>query len=175
MELSRNALGFTKSSAIETARGLSHASLGVPLLLLIVLAMMTLPVPAFLLDILFTFNIAMALVVLLVSVYAQRPLNFALFPTPMLVAKGVDNVAAYIREVAEANKVTIVAYPILARSLFYTTELNQFIPQGLYVAVAQILAYVFQLKQYRKGQGTAPRPLGNLDIPDEFVQMANRT
>ena len=48
--------------------------------------MMTLPVPAILLDLLFTFNIAMALVVLLVCVYAQRPLDFALFPTILLVA-----------------------------------------------------------------------------------------
>ncbi|MBV1877492.1 MAG: flagellar biosynthesis protein FlhB [Pseudomonadales bacterium] len=95
--------------------------------------------------------------------------------SPMLVAKGVDNVAALIKEVAIAHDITIVSYPILARSLFYSTDINQFVPQGLYVAVAQILAYVFQLKQYRKGQGAAPRPLGNLDIPDEFVQMANKT
>ncbi|MBV1877491.1 MAG: flagellar biosynthesis protein FlhA [Pseudomonadales bacterium] len=86
MELSRHAFGFNKTSALETARGLRHGGLGVPLLLLVVLAMMTLPVPAILLDFLFTFNIAMALVVLLVSVYASRPLDFALFPTILLVA-----------------------------------------------------------------------------------------
>jgi flagellar biosynthetic protein FlhB len=90
------------------------------------------------------------------------------------VAKGADNVAAYIREVATANNVPIVSYPILARSLFYSTELDQFIPEGLYVAVAQVLAYIFQLKQYKRGAGNAPRPLGSLDIPDEFVQMANK-
>jgi flagellar biosynthetic protein FlhB len=93
--------------------------------------------------------------------------------SPKLVAKGVDSVAAMIREVGEANQVTIVSYPILSRALYYSTELEEFIPQGLYVAVAQILAYVFQLKQFSRGSGTAPRPLGTLDIPDEFVQMAN--
>ncbi|WP_207905792.1 flagellar biosynthesis protein FlhA [Aestuariirhabdus litorea] len=67
-------------------RSIGQGSLGVPLLLLVVLAMMTLPVPPFLLDVLFTFNIALALVVLLVSVYALRPLDFAVFPTILLVA-----------------------------------------------------------------------------------------
>ena len=94
--------------------------------------------------------------------------------SPKLVAKGVDHIAAHIREIAKANDVTIVSYPILARSLFFSTELDQYIPKGLYVAVAQVLAYVFQLNQYRNGEGKAPRPLGSLDIPDEFVQLANR-
>jgi flagellar biosynthesis protein FlhA len=56
------------------------------LLLLVILAMVTLPVPAFLLDVLFTFNIALSIVVLLVGVYALRPLDFAVFPTILLVA-----------------------------------------------------------------------------------------
>jgi flagellar biosynthesis protein FlhA len=86
MLFSPNALGFNRSSALETAKGMRHSGLGVPLLLLVVLAMMTLPVPAILLDLLFTFNIAIALVVLLVGVYAQRPLDFAVFPTILLVA-----------------------------------------------------------------------------------------
>ena len=94
--------------------------------------------------------------------------------SPQLVAKGVDSVAAMIREVADANQVPIVSYPILSRALYYSTELEAYIPEGLYVAVAQILAYVFQLKQYQRGSGAAPRPLGQLDIPDEFVQMANK-
>ena len=68
----------------------------------------------------------------------------------------------------------MVSYPLLARALFYGAELGEFIPQGLYVAVAQILAYVFQLKQYGRGLGDIPRAPGKLDIPDEFVQMANR-
>jgi flagellar biosynthesis protein FlhA len=60
--------------------------LGIPLLLLLLLGLMTLTVPPFLLDLSFTFNIALAIVVLLVSVYALRPLDFAAFPTVLLVA-----------------------------------------------------------------------------------------
>ncbi|MDQ7050951.1 MAG: flagellar biosynthesis protein FlhA [Enterobacterales bacterium] len=60
--------------------------LGTPILLLSLLAMMTLPIPTFMLDLLFTFNISLALVVVLAAVYAQRPLDFAVFPTILLVA-----------------------------------------------------------------------------------------
>ncbi len=64
----------------------TRSNLGVPVLLLALLAMMTLRLPTFLLDVLFTFNIALAVVVLLVSVYALRPLEFAAFPTVLLIA-----------------------------------------------------------------------------------------
>lgn len=64
----------------------SKANLGIPLLLLALLGMMMLPIPAFLLDVLFTFNIALSLVVLLVAVYTLRPLDFAVFPTVLLVS-----------------------------------------------------------------------------------------
>nr|WP_178117803.1 flagellar biosynthesis protein FlhA [Pseudomonas sp. R5(2019)] len=66
--------------------GLGRGNLGVPLLLLVMLAMMMLPVPPFLLDVFFTFNLALSIVVLLVCVYALRPLDFAVFPTILLVA-----------------------------------------------------------------------------------------
>ncbi|HAJ88646.1 MAG TPA: flagellar biosynthesis protein FlhA, partial [Pseudomonas sp.] len=66
--------------------GAGRGNLGVPLLLLVMMGMMMLPVPPFLLDVLFTFNIALSIVVLLVSVYALRPLDFAVFPTVLLVA-----------------------------------------------------------------------------------------
>ncbi|WP_434556788.1 flagellar biosynthesis protein FlhA [Thiopseudomonas acetoxidans] len=65
---------------------LKQGNLGVPILLLVILGMMTLPVPPFLLDVFFTFNIALSIVVLLVGVYAMRPLDFAAFPTILLVA-----------------------------------------------------------------------------------------
>jgi len=71
---------------LTQARGLSRGNLGIPLLLLAMLGMMTLPLPPFLLDVLFTFNIALSIVVLLVAVYALRPLDFAVFPTILLVA-----------------------------------------------------------------------------------------
>ncbi|WP_287028248.1 flagellar biosynthesis protein FlhA, partial [Pseudomonas sp. UBA6310] len=66
--------------------GAGRGNLGVPLLVLVMLGMMILPVPAFLLDVFFTFNIALSIVVLLVSVYALRPLDFAVFPTILLVS-----------------------------------------------------------------------------------------
>ena len=66
--------------------GLRHGNLGIPLLLLVMLGMVMLPIPAFLLDVLFTFSIALSIVVLLVSIYALRPLDFAVFPTILLAA-----------------------------------------------------------------------------------------
>nr|WP_197985830.1 flagellar biosynthesis protein FlhA [Pseudomonas sp. CFBP 8772] len=66
--------------------GLGRGQLGVPLLLLVMLAMMMLPMPPFLLDVFFTFNIALSIVVLLVCIYALRPLDFSVFPTILLVA-----------------------------------------------------------------------------------------
>ncbi|MGA4633907.1 flagellar biosynthesis protein FlhA [Pseudomonas solani] len=79
-----------RSQLIGNVRGnvasLSRGNLGVPLLVLIMLGMMMLPVPPFLLDVFFTFNIALSIVVLLVSVYALRPLDFAVFPTILLVS-----------------------------------------------------------------------------------------
>jgi flagellar biosynthesis protein FlhA len=74
------------SGARSNLAGLGRGQLGVPLLLLIMLAMMMLPIPPFLLDVFFTFNIALSIVVLLVCVYAMRPLDFSVFPTILLVA-----------------------------------------------------------------------------------------
>jgi flagellar biosynthesis protein FlhA len=63
-----------------------QGNLGIPVMLLVLLGMMTLPLPPFLLDTFFTFNIALSIVVLLVSVYSRRPLDFAIFPTILLIA-----------------------------------------------------------------------------------------
>ena len=65
---------------------LAQGNLGIPIMLLVLLGMMTLPLPPFLLDTFFTFNIALSIVVLLVSVYSKRPLDFAIFPTILLIA-----------------------------------------------------------------------------------------
>jgi len=79
-----------RSQLVTNARsglaGLGRGQLGVPLLLLVMMAMMMLPIPPFLLDVFFTFNIALSIVVLLVCVYALRPLDFSVFPTILLVA-----------------------------------------------------------------------------------------
>ncbi len=65
----------------------SIKGLGIPLLLVSMLAMMVLPLPPFMLDLFFTFNIALSLVVLLVVIYTTRPLDFNVFPTILLAAK----------------------------------------------------------------------------------------
>ncbi|WP_292956656.1 MULTISPECIES: flagellar biosynthesis protein FlhA [unclassified Neptuniibacter] len=75
-----------KAVVLDNVKSLSKGNIGVPLLLLVILAMVTLPVPPFLLDVLFTFNIALSIVVLLVCVYSDRPLDFAIFPTIILIA-----------------------------------------------------------------------------------------
>jgi len=87
---------------------------------------------------------------------------------PMLVAKGGDFVALKIREIAQEHKVTVLESPALARSVYYSTEIDQEIPAGLYLAVAQVLAYVYQLRQYRGGKGRRPDPLTNLPIPPDL-------
>lgn len=75
-----------RQQLVTGLRSLATGSYAVPLLLLTLLGMMTLPIPPFLLDVFFSFNIALAIVVLLVTVYAGRPLDFAVFPTILLVA-----------------------------------------------------------------------------------------
>ena len=88
---------------------------------------------------------------------------------PVVVAKGVDEVALYIRQIADANKVPIVQSPALARSIYFTTELDHPIPDQLFAAVAQVLAYVFQLKVYKRGKGQKPKPLAkDLPIPEGY-------
>lgn len=85
---------FTNLSRVKVDRqqivggvgSLINGNLSVPILLLMLLGMMTLPLPAFLLDVFFSFNIALSIVVLLVGVYSLRPLEFAVFPTILLVA-----------------------------------------------------------------------------------------
>ncbi|MXR69438.1 flagellar biosynthesis protein FlhA [Shewanella sp. JBTF-M18] len=71
---------------IKQVKPANFKGIGTPILVLAALAMIVLPMPAFLLDILFSFNIALALVVLLVAIYTDRPLDFAAFPTVLLVA-----------------------------------------------------------------------------------------
>ncbi|CAI8911861.1 flagellar biosynthesis protein FlhB [Pseudomonas sp. fls2-241-R2A-110] len=88
---------------------------------------------------------------------------------PMLLAKGSDFLALKIREIAVANNVLLLESPALARSIYYSTELEQEIPGGLYLAVAQVLAYVYQIRQHRAGKGKRPDPLkDDLPIPPDL-------
>ena len=88
---------------------------------------------------------------------------------PRVVAKGLDEVALKIREIAREYEVPVISSPGLTRAIYFSTKLDSEIPDGLFVAVAQVLAYVFQLNNWRKGQGNKPVPLKeDLPIPDEY-------
>ncbi len=89
---------------------------------------------------------------------------------PLLVAKGTDLVAAKIRQLAMASQVPLVAAPSLARALYYSTDLNQEIPRGLFLAVAQVLAYVFQLRASTQYGWNKPVPPADVEVPDDFKQ-----
>jgi len=89
---------------------------------------------------------------------------------PRLIAKGVDLIAAQIRNVAIGAEVPLVASPPLARALYYSTEIDKEIPQGLYLAVAQILAYVYQLKAAQANDWRVPSLPADINVPDEFKQ-----
>lgn len=90
---------------------------------------------------------------------------------PIVVAKGADDVAAKIREIASEHKVPLLEAPALARALHKHTELGDQIPQALYSAVAEVLAYVFQLRVYNEHGGRYPDMPTDLDVPPELDPM----
>jgi flagellar biosynthetic protein FlhB len=88
---------------------------------------------------------------------------------PVMVAKGLDELAMHIRKIGKAHKVPIIESPALARAIYYSTEVNHEVPQKLFMAVAQILAYVYQLKAHKAGKGKRPKSLKkDLPIPPEL-------
>ncbi|MFI8621973.1 MULTISPECIES: flagellar biosynthesis protein FlhB [unclassified Marinomonas] len=86
---------------------------------------------------------------------------------PVMLAKGSDFIALKIREVGNHYDIPVIQSPTLTRAIFHHTEIGEEIPQGLFKAVAQLLAYVYQLRNARNG---APRPdvMPSLEVPDEF-------
>jgi len=87
---------------------------------------------------------------------------------PTVVAKGADEVAAKIRELAAEHNVPLLEAPPLARALYTHTELGDEIPEGLYTAVAEVLAYVFQLRAYKKNGGVRPEEPDDVEVPPEL-------
>ena len=87
---------------------------------------------------------------------------------PIVVAKGSDLVAQRIREIATENHVPILEAPPLARALHKHTEIGDSIPEALYTAVAEVLAYVYQLKRYQTHGGQPPEQPDNLPVPLEL-------
>ncbi|OZG72877.1 flagellar biosynthesis protein FlhB [Hahella sp. CCB-MM4] len=87
---------------------------------------------------------------------------------PVVVAKGVDHMAMKIREIARAHDVELVETPPLTRAIYYHADIDEEIPSGLYLAVAQVLAYVFQLRRFRRGFGKRPGKIPDFDIPSHL-------
>lgn len=87
---------------------------------------------------------------------------------PIVVAKGVDHMALKIRELAKHHKIERIESPPLTRAVYYSTEIGQEVPSQLYMAIAQILAYVFQLRRYRSGYGERPGRIPDFEIPEEL-------
>jgi flagellar biosynthetic protein FlhB len=87
---------------------------------------------------------------------------------PLVVAKGKNLIAANIRDIGAAHQVPLIEAPVLARAIYFNTEINQQIPAALFLAVAQLLAYVFQLHAYREGGGDIPQPPEEYPVPEEM-------
>jgi flagellar biosynthesis protein FlhB len=87
---------------------------------------------------------------------------------PKVIAKGVNLVAARIRELAAENNVPLLEAPPLARALYHNVDLNREIPGPLYGAVAEVLAWVYQLRRFRTEGGTAPEAPTELDVPADM-------
>jgi len=87
---------------------------------------------------------------------------------PRVVAKGIDDVAAKIRELGAEHKVTMLEAPALARALYRHTDIDEEIPEKLFSAVAEVLAYVYQLRAYKKGEGLYPDRPTKLAVPPEM-------
>ena len=87
---------------------------------------------------------------------------------PRVVAKGTDLIAMSIRDLAKSSKVPVLQAPVLARALYAHAKIDREIPAALFGAVAQVLAYVYQLRAAMAGQGAMPGDLPALDVPSEL-------
>ena len=87
---------------------------------------------------------------------------------PIMVAKGTDQAAMKIREIAKEHNIPQMQAPPLARALYKHSRVGDEIPEGLYVAVAQVLAYIFQMDQFAKGRGPRPERKPDMPIPRDL-------
>jgi flagellar biosynthetic protein FlhB len=91
---------------------------------------------------------------------------------PQVISKGADLIAMKIRDVAKQNDVPVLQSPMLARALYANAELNQDIPSALFLAVAQVLAYIYQLRAALRGQGPMPQHVPQPHIPPELDPLS---
>jgi flagellar biosynthetic protein FlhB len=110
------------------------------------------------------------------SVVVMNPTHFAVallyedgrMAAPKVVAKGADLMAFRIRDAARAAQVPVLEAPPLARALYAHSEVDREIPAALFSAVAQVLAWVYQLRNAMAGKGKAPGDLPDLNVPPEL-------
>ncbi|MHC8306811.1 flagellar type III secretion system protein FlhB [Pseudomonas sp. PB3P13] len=91
---------------------------------------------------------------------------------PYVIAKGVDDMALYIRKMAASQNLEVLEIAPLARAIYFTTQVNQQIPASLYAAVAHVLTYILQLKAYKSGLRAKPELPRNLPIPERMANKA---
>ena len=106
------------------------------------------------------------------SVIITNPTHFAVAlrykpgqdAAPVVVAKGCDAIAAAIRELADQNGVTVLQYPDLARAIYFTSRAGQIVNEGLYMAVATVLAFVFRVENRMASEFERPF----IDVPGDL-------
>lgn len=110
------------------------------------------------------------------DVIVTNPTHFAValayksgMAAPKVLAKGMGEIALKIRQIGTENGVPMLEAPPLARALYRHAELDQEIPAGLYAAVAEVLAYVYQLASWRQGEASYPDTPKNLPVPHELA------
>ena len=110
------------------------------------------------------------------DVIVTNPTHFAValayksgMAAPKVLAKGVGDIALKIREIGAQHSVPMLEAPPLARALYRHAEIDQEIPSALYAAVAEVLAYVFQLNSWRQVGGNYPTPPRSIAVPAELV------
>jgi flagellar biosynthetic protein FlhB len=89
---------------------------------------------------------------------------------PILLAKGGDKMAFKIREIGAEHNVPILESPALARAVYFNTDVDQEIPEGLFLAIAQVLAYIYQVDRHAKGLGDKPDKMPDFPVPDDLKQ-----
>lgn len=102
-----------------------------------------------------------------VALYYEQSLTAA----PIVLAKGKDLIAETIMSVAAEHDIPILRAPRLARILYRYVGLDQPIPMGLYVAVAKVLGYVFELKRFKEGRSQEPILTDDWNIPEDFKDI----
>ncbi len=113
------------------------------------------------------------------DVIVTNPTHFAValayksgMGAPKVVAKGLGEIARKIRAIGAEHGVPLLEAPPLARALHRHTELDQEIPSALYAAVAEVLAYVYQLSRWRQQGGNYPIPPRDIPVPADMVPEA---